>query len=308
MPTRLLLLAVAMTCCLWAPIPVGCSEIEWIGVTVDTHPALPEGVEANNDWRGLLFEEQEPSIRVTVRTDDGKAPTGAEVAVEIRIEEGFVVQSGNIVVTDFKLSPPWRNPENRSFEASYAADPLASGNYEVVAYFQDENKPSEPFEFVVRNGNEDVPTRRAYLRFLAKKVLEERTGSSRMERYKEVMLELATLEPENPAIYDEMGNLWLQYRLSATEALEFYEKARHIARTNLEIRYGRDGDWPEEARSALKRREAIVSSVRTALPWLEADEIMIFRLKNSPQEFRIVERASGRQITFEELRGRKPPR
>lgn len=154
--------------------------------------------------------------------------------------------------------------------AEFDLPPFALGDYHLIAELkvpQVGSQPEQmfrsdtPFAFSVRRGDEDVDTRRAYLRARAQRLAA--TPGVGFDLFRTTVEELMQLEPKNPGNLEWLGDLAVSLS-TAEEATAYYDRTLELIRTNLIEKFGPPEAWSSEVKEFWSQRERALTVVRRA--------------------------------------------
>jgi hypothetical protein len=191
----------------------------------------------------LAFADQPIEIRVELFVPPPADTTVPESwwksvswTIERDGEQGAAVRAADVTLVRQFAS---RGGSVNKFVADFRLSPLPVGDYKLSTKFESAEIPSalsEPFRFLVRAGTEDRDRHRAYLRFTSDNVAAT-ASPDRFSRFRELMFELAQLEPDNPGVWERLGDIAASAAPPA-ETAGYYAKALGIAETNLREKFG----------------------------------------------------------------------
>lgn len=165
-------------------------------------------------------------------------------------------------------------PPRQILYAAFVFPPLPPRSYGLQAFFvPGEGKPlrSETFRFDMRVGTEDRDTRRAYLRSTSDRVAST-PAPDRYARFRELMLELASLEPKNPSVWERLGDVSAGVA-PPTDTAAHYARALEMAERNVREKFA--GRVPQSAQQSLDASRENLTVFARAMPHMRDDVTVV---------------------------------
>jgi hypothetical protein len=174
----------------------------------------PSGATSTLSGEGLAMFFTEQTVRVTFNRFDG--PQASD-------QPFWVLRSQDDETVGVEAFPEAVWPEYGA-EETMVVDfgMLPAGDYDLAWEWNGRNGV---LELLVRSGSESPDVRRQFLRW---KVMQ----SPSFAVAESLLIELGELEPENPWVWEQLGQRSLDV-LPLEKTVEFFEKAAELARTNL---------------------------------------------------------------------------
>jgi hypothetical protein len=165
---------------------------------------------------------------------------------------------------------------------------LPRGDYTITASLND--RTSANYTFAVRNGSESPEMHRAYLHYLM-------TQPQSLSRSREIILELASLEPQNASLFEDLGDMAVRNE-QPDAADSAYRQAVAIVEENR-IRLQRSGGSNAIIEKEFDRKLGQIAAVRRLVANYFANRTTFnfeVSIVGGRREYSLIRRDSGKVI------------